>query len=129
MISGIDSNNYIFLSGKYPLAMPDGTPRRGRLSQQEWDTIFAILSHPVRRTVVQTLEREDSLSMDELAEVASEELEMTKRDVCIQLTHIHLPKLDSAGYLNYQHGEDEIVSTEELENLVEIIRNVNEAAG
>lgn len=77
------------------------------------DELFAILSDSRRRFVLHTLQFADrEMSVSELtADVVSWEADMTdsgtvedvRGAVEVSLVHTHLPKMDQAGLLNYDH--------------------------
>lgn len=84
------------------------TVRRGTVPSV--DTLFEVLASPQRRFVLSHLSLRDVVSVDDLArELAAEESHPTVADATDEargrfrttLYHVHLPKLASAGLLDY----------------------------
>lgn len=70
--------------------------------------VFAALSNPRRRTVLQVLERQSTIGLSELAtrvvRQEGEESEVADTDVervCLDLYHRHLPQLADAGFVEF----------------------------
>lgn len=77
--------------------------------------IFAILSDPRRRVVLQILERESSIELPELAtRVARREggegeiTDIAVQKVRMDLYHCHLPKIADAGFVEYSPDSDTV---------------------
>ncbi|MFC4247752.1 hypothetical protein ACFOZ7_12400 [Natribaculum luteum] len=107
------------------VALADDAFDRGRLaallgpgSIQRSETLFELLTHSRRRTVLSVLtERGDVVSTDDLAariaaaerDVPRDAVPTSERDrVYTTLRHAHLPAMDDAGVLEYDR-EDELV--------------------
>ncbi|MFC6721304.1 DUF7344 domain-containing protein [Halobacteriaceae archaeon SHR40] len=94
-------------------------PEKSRVTNQLLDT----LCHNLRREVIhyfENIESTDTATVEELAtHIARRVPEMDQEQVSLELTHNHLPKLESNGWVEYEtrtqcvryHGHD---SAEEL---------------
>ncbi|MFC7140637.1 hypothetical protein ACFQMA_12485 [Halosimplex aquaticum] len=72
-------------------------------STAETDELFAVLSNANRRFVLSHLaEREHSPALDPLAAAMAEwSDDLDREDARIALHHVHLPKLEDAGFVEY----------------------------
>ncbi|MFC7141316.1 hypothetical protein ACFQMA_15940 [Halosimplex aquaticum] len=85
----------------------------------ERDALFAILADPRRRRLLDVLETRDPgarMALSELADrlAAAEGSTSGERrhDVAAALHHVHLPKLDDAGLVEYDPTERVVEATE-----------------
>lgn len=79
-------------------------PRRTR--DEAIDELFDVLADRGRRTVVAELVRDGPTDLESLAErLADESDSLSTRDATIRLVHNHLPQLESAGLVDYDHAE------------------------
>ncbi|WP_225335237.1 DUF7344 domain-containing protein [Halomicrobium urmianum] len=67
-----------------------------------WDDVVAGLADQRRRDALVVLASEEELSRDRLAEVLAAR---DQDDLALQLHHVHLPKLDDAGLIDYDPDE------------------------
>lgn len=81
-------------------------------SQPEWlDDAFETFAHPLRRELLCLLhERGYATSdIDQLSRALAVSFEdTTAHDIRIQLHHFHLPKLQSVGFIEFDHRNDDI---------------------
>ncbi|QCJ46278.1 hypothetical protein [Haloprofundus sp. MHR1] len=82
------------------------------------DEMFATLSDTYRRFVLYALLQFQQLSFEELADIvagwtnAADWRPVTpeeRDDVMLVLRHVHVPKLEAAGYVEYDDESDELV--------------------
>lgn len=102
-------------------ANPYSETRAGTGSQQpSVDELFEILSHERRRAVLATLSDHQSVAVESLAaDVAACESddspavpsESLVDEVHVTLHHVHLPKLDDAGLVDYDRDEKTVETT------------------
>jgi len=79
-------------------------PRRNRSTRERTDAIFDVLSDARRRRVIRILRtREGAVAVPRLAETlaAREEGERCPDQLVVSLQHVHLPKLDATGIVEY----------------------------
>lgn len=81
--------------------------------------IFSVLAHEYRRSAVSYLARRDAtVSVGELVDAVADELDARGGDdrarLAIALHHVHLPKMDAAGVVSYDHERDAIDPAPEL---------------
>lgn len=74
------------------------------LTSSELDTLMHILSDQQRRIILYTLRREHPSDVSDLLVRGLEQPDHTD----IELHHIHLPKLDEAGYIQWDRETDEV---------------------
>jgi len=96
-----------------------------RTDSSEIDELFSLCSDPHRRIVLSTLlERGRVLTRDDLTEaivvqdhqVAIEEIDEAERSrITSNLHHVHLPKLDDSGYLEYDRKRSLVTPAVRLE--------------
>lgn len=73
---------------------------------------FGALGHPVRRTVLEYLCEEHRLHREEIVERAAADPDLSWEDAErfeIGLHHNHLPKLEEAGYVEYDWRNGDVV--------------------
>ena len=90
------------------------------------DRVFDVLSHPYRRRILTLLEDRNPREDEEFSpeEIAAEDvdLELFTRE----LYHSHLPKLDEAGYIEWDREADVIrhgPQFDEVEPLISLMRD------
>ncbi|WP_323191886.1 hypothetical protein [Halostella sp. PRR32] len=73
---------------------------------EEFDEVFDLLAHPHRRTVIDELESDVTVTVRELAERIAERRDSASLSSArIALCHNHLPRLAEAGVVSYDHDE------------------------
>lgn len=79
-------------------------PRRNR--DEAIDELFDVLADRSRRNVVAELVREGSTDLESLARrLAHESDSLSRSDAEIRLVHTHLPRLEEAGVVSYDHAD------------------------
>jgi len=118
-------------SALYPGATPTDQP------PLDWplDDVFELLSDDRRRTALYALaqSRAQTTSLEDLAdEIVDREVArgdvtgpLHRREVKIALVHNHLPRLDEAGLVEYDHEASEVTKREFAPGLVTFLRNVD----
>lgn len=94
-------------------------------SSERLDSLFEVMSHPLRRRILRRLGDGDpsngrALVPEEIAD--QDDLESLK----IALYHNHLPKLEEAGYIEWNRDAWEVgpgPRFEEVEPVIELVRD------
>ncbi len=94
--------------------------------EDTWQTIFSILENEHRRRVLATLleheSRDDEIYVSETVYTQGEELDVLQA----KLIHIHLPKLEAAGYIRWQKEDHRITKGpkfDEISAIFQLIHN------
>lgn len=87
-----------------PMDAMTNVPRRNR--DEAIDELFDVLADRSRRSVVAELVHDGPTDLESLAERLADEVEsMSRSDAEIRLVHNHLPRLEEAGVVSYDHAE------------------------
>jgi hypothetical protein len=73
-------------------------------NQLEWvDEAFRALGHPLRRELLCLLDdsEDDTVELDRVANHLATVRDVTTEEVTIALLHVHLPKLQAVGFIEY----------------------------
>lgn len=89
------------------------------------DVVFEALAHQRRRYLVQCLREEPRALSDVAMEVAAQETDSPTadqptdlaQDVYLSLYHRHVPKLEEAGIVQYDHDKKVVALTDHEERL------------
>lgn len=76
----------------------------GNIDQLEWiDEAFRALGHPLRRELLCLLNdsEDDTVELDRVATHLATGRDITPEQVTIALLHVHLPKLQAVGFIEY----------------------------
>ncbi|WP_254544671.1 DUF7344 domain-containing protein [Halomarina pelagica] len=97
-----------------------------------------LLSHPYRRAILYCLiEADESLTQDKLAaqigtwqeSAAGGPSEEVHQQICIQLSHCHLPKLAAVNVIEYDKRHGDVVladKVDDLQPLLDLIQPVDD---
>lgn len=102
---------------------------KGRETSGSLSELFEMLSHRYRRRVLVAVAehdpRDDDISEESVADGQTEGDE-TLEDVVLQFHHVHLPKLEAAGFIEWDRDSGTITRGprfEEIEPLLGLIRD------
>ena len=106
----------------------DSSDHAGSLqaTETELDRAFDVLSHPYRRRILTALAEGNPREEDEFS---PEQLQADDEDLRVfttELFHVHLPKLEAAGYVEWDRETGAIThgpNYDEVAPLVELMRN------
>jgi hypothetical protein len=93
------------------------------------DRMFEVLSHPFRRQILFRLSDHTPSSKGELTAGAFKRDGEEPNVLAIQLRHLHLPKLDNAGYIDWDESTDTVrrgPMFDEVEPLLRLMHNHQE---
>jgi hypothetical protein len=77
------------------------------------DAMLSVLSNRVRRHVLYYLsDRQEQVGVDRLAGELAADLQNDANTMALNLRHVHLPRLDEAGVVDYETDEETVVVTE-----------------
>jgi hypothetical protein len=77
-------------------------------SDDRWYVIFDTLRDQSRRRVLVSLRDIDSRTVSDIVDEAQQRDGRDRRAVRIAFVHIHLPKLDETGYIDWRKDADRI---------------------
>ncbi|WP_101297118.1 DUF7344 domain-containing protein [Halegenticoccus soli] len=83
------------------------------------------LAKPARRAVLRQVSENaphDISSLSEREELAEGHAE----DLCLQLHHVHLPKLEKRGYIRYDRETGTITKGPNFDEIDSVLRSLNE---
>lgn len=89
------------------------------------DVVFAVLSHSTRRTVLTMIEEHNPRKREEFEPDALVEDEEDRELRHVALYHNHLPKLEEAGFIDWDHEDDTITrgpNFEEIQPLISLMQ-------
>ena len=109
--------------------MSNKNPAKGKPSLNE---IYSILANPTRRALLDRFLEDETTTIETMAtdlavndEVPYDDPERLKRN----LHHIHLPKLDAAGLIDFNHGTGTIRMNGPLENVYRVMTQATSSGG
>lgn len=90
------------------------------------DRLFASLSHPTRRRILTTLAEDNPRNKAEFESPAFRPDDEPPERFKIELHHTHLPKLDEAGYIEWDRESDTVRRGSAFEEIRSLITLFNE---
>lgn len=99
---------------------------------RELETVFEALTDRRRRLALYYLQKHQTLTLPDLAELLVEDEHETDvrslsgeqiRDAYLSFYHRHLPKLEQAGLVCYDQEEDRLVRTEQCSTALRSVRD------
>ena len=86
------------------------------------DELFRIVRHPIRRWLLKTLPVASPIAIDTLAQdgVESHAIapRLTHRQLVLSLQHVHLPRLEEAGFVAVDYDAGEVVLDGEAKTIL-----------
>ncbi|KAB1194498.1 ArsR family transcriptional regulator [Haloferax sp. MBLA0076] len=94
-----------------------GEPHTARSDRESLDQLFALLSHHYRRQILVLLAASNPRTVDAVTQVClgSREGGREEERIRIGLHHVHLPKLEAEGYLEWDQTTDTIRRGQDFE--------------
>jgi hypothetical protein len=107
--------------------MPTGEKER---DESSLDELFEMLSHGIRRRILVTVARENPQDVDDLTTESAasdhEEDDEALELLTTQLYHTHLPKLDEAGFIDWDRDEGHITRGPRFDEIEPLLRLMND---
>lgn len=79
----------------------DGEPQA---RSSDYDLIFELLANEQRRRILHHLVDDPVWEVDALVDQLVETASRSRTDIACSLRHVHLPKLEDAGIVDYDNG-------------------------
>lgn len=94
-------------------------PKTGRDNERpvELDRVFRALSKSMRRRVLLALMRKNPREDDEFETVEFRPEDTARETISIELRHAHLPKLDEAGFIDWNEETGVVTRGEDFEEI------------
>ncbi|NGM68569.1 helix-turn-helix transcriptional regulator [Natronolimnobius sp. AArcel1] len=89
--------------------------------------LFEILSHPTRRRILSTLATRNPRDEDEFqTETSSSDADDDLEQFLLQLTHLHLPKLADAEFINWDRETNTVTRGPRFKEIQPLIKLMQE---